>query len=354
MPKNVATEGNVNEAPAKGEVVEQTANEAASTEQTKKRKRRGISNETQATSRLKFSHRDANRANGLFIGMVDSCDVKWVTIDASKTGLPSFAGLSIPVFSCIFSSTHVNAAEKRYVGLRLMPAESTALSIPGGTDEWKVNNIFDYIKHLLDVFYLKGRAFTEEEENALTLTFEDFVEDENGNITYEPVDAEEVIAGYRHVFENAAAMLNGTFNLAEGAAPKPAYKAADGKPVIVWMKLLSFIKVKNNWRPVVGGKSTLGDLGFTTFIGEGVIEPYKEGKVPTLRVDPIKESITPKEVAKAPMTPGIPGMPGGVSPMMSAGPMGTSASAGSMPAAPDFDYGAMGDGVTGFGDEMPF
>lgn len=351
MPKQVATEGNVNEAPVEGASVEETVNKTAATEQPKKRRGRGISNETRTISRLKFSERDANRVNHLFLGVVESVQVQWVTIDASKTGLPSFAGLSIPVFSVVFTSCHNDANEKRYVSLRLMPAESNAETIPGAKGEWKVNNVLAYIKHLLDVFYLKGRALSEKEEDALTLTFEDFVEDEQGNIVYEPVEAEEVIAGYRHVFENAAAMLNGEFNLAEGAAPKPAFKDAAGKPIVVWMKLLRFTKVKNTWRPVVGGTSTLGDLGFTTFLGEGVIEVYKEQKVPNLRVDPIKESITPKEMAKAPMNPAMPGV-GGVAPMMPGMPAG--APMGGAGTAPDFDYGAMGDGVTGFGDDLPF
>ena len=52
------------------------------------------------------------------------------------------------------------------------------------------------MKHIYNVFVLKGRDLTEEEIDVLTLPFEDFDE----NMQYVPVEAEEVIAGYKTVF----------------------------------------------------------------------------------------------------------------------------------------------------------
>lgn len=164
------------------------------------------------------------------------------------------------------------------------------------------------------MFYLKGRELTVEEENALTLTFEDYTEDENGNIEYNAVDAQEVLNGYRHIFDNVAAMLNGQFNLADGATPKPYFKDANGKPISCWIKLLRATRNrKGDWVDVDRSK----DLQFTSFVGSGAIElvKMKEGKIlppVILAIDKVKESITPKQTNKTPTVgvPGIPGMPG--------------------------------------------
>ena len=291
------------------------------TEQKKKR-RRGVTNDTRATSRLKFDERrDVNTSNGLFIGHLDNVEIQWVTIGTEVTGLPQFAGLSIPLLILTFASNHENENERRYCTLRLMPAESNALTIIGGKESWKVDTVTGWLKHVLDTFVFKGRAMTEAEEDALSLPFED--SDENGQ--YVPVEAEEVIAGWKALFENFVNMLNH-----DG---KPYYRTLDGKYIPIWMKLLRYTKRKNNWEPVVRGKSTMGDLGFSTFVGEGAIELYKESQEPKiLRVDVSKESVRHRETAAArPATPGIPGNPmmGGSVPQMpmggSAAPMGGNA-----------------------------
>ena len=55
---------------------EQQQGAAAPVDETKKKRRRGINNETRAASRLKFDERrDANRANGLFVGHLDNVEV---------------------------------------------------------------------------------------------------------------------------------------------------------------------------------------------------------------------------------------------------------------------------------------
>ena len=260
----------------------------ASAQAPAKKNRRGINNNTKAVAQLRFHEKDAAN-NMLFVGHLDEAKVEWSTNADAK----QFTGLSVPRIVLHFASNHNNVQERRHVYRNITPVESNVNTIPGGTEEWKVNNVFNWIKHILDVYYLKGRDFTEEEENALTLPFEDF--DENGD--YVVVDPETVIAGYRFIFDNAVAMLNGSFNLKEGEVAKPVYKTADGKFIPTWIKLLRHKKRKNEWVNV----DQNGELAFDNFIGNGVIEIVKKDCPPAvLRVDLAKESITPKETNKTP------------------------------------------------------
>ena len=275
----------------------------------KKVNRRGISNNTQAVSRLKFHEKDAAQ-NGLFMAHLDSVAVEW---SQSADG-NSFAGLKMPRLVFTFASNHTDAKERRYAVKTLFPVESNVETIPNGDKAWQVDNVLNTIKHILDVFYFKGREMTIEEEDALVLDFVDFTEDENGNVEYKAVDAQEVLDGYRKLFDNAAAMLNGQFNLADGAIAKPCFKDANGKPIPCWIKLLRATRNrKGDWVDVDRSK----DLQFTSFVGSGAIElvKMKEGKIlppVILSIDKVRESITPKQTNKTPTVgvPGIPGMPG--------------------------------------------
>lgn len=262
---------------------------------TTKKVRRGVSNKTQAVTQLKFHEKDAAQ-NGLFVGHLEEVRVDWSNSEDSK----DFPSMAVPRLTIHFASNHTNASERRHVYQTLFPIPSNVNTIPGGSEEWKVNNVFNWIKHILDVFYLKGRELTEAEEEALSLPFDDT--DDNGE--YVVVDTEEVLAGYRAIFEATASMLNGEFNLVDGDTPKPCFKTADGKFVPCWIKLLRHKKRKNDWINVTQN----GDLGFDTFIGNGVVELLKKDMPPTvLRIDHARESITPKEVKKLP-TIGAPNM----------------------------------------------
>lgn len=273
----------------------ESKNVATSAQTATKKLRRGVNNQTKAVAQLRFHEKDAAQ-NMLFVGHLNSVSVDWSVNAEGK----QFTGMSVPRLTLHFASNHTNPNEQRHVYKTLNPVESNVNTIPGGTEEWKVNNIFNWIKHVLDVYYLKGRELTEAEEVALALPFEDF--DENGE--YVTVDENDVVAGYRFIFENAAAMLNGSFNLSEGEVAKPVYKTADGKIIPTWLKLLRHKKRKNQWVNV----DQNGELGFDNFIGNGVIEIVKKDCPPSvLRVDLAKESITPKEVNKQP-TIGVPGM----------------------------------------------
>lgn len=63
------------------------------------------------------------------------------------------------------------------------------------------------------------------------------------------------------------------------------------------MKLLRFVKNKNQWKPIESGNRA-GDLAFPGFVGEGVIEIFKQNTQPILKIDATKESIRVMEIAK--------------------------------------------------------
>src|SRR5574344_1835309 len=250
-------------------VTEEKENVVGSALPAAKKVRRGISNETRAVSQLKFHEKDA-ALNGLFIGHLHVVTVEWSEGGDSS----SFNSIKVPRLQFHFASNHANEQEMRHVYQTLFPVESSDDTITSGAQEWRVNNVFAWIKHILDVFYLKGRKMTEQEEEALELPFIDF--DEEGNFVV--VDSQEVVNGYRSLFENAAAMLNGSFNLADGETAKPCFKNADGKYIPCWMKLIRCKKVKNAWKNVAGGNAA-GDLSFD-FIGSGAVELQKGNNTP--------------------------------------------------------------------------
>lgn len=339
----MSTEKEIKNEAAVAASAEQTAN--AEVQTPKKRRGRGINNDLRDVTRKKFDERtDCNKSNGLFIGHLEDVKVDWATLKDDVQGMPSFAGMSIPYITFTFASNHENINERRYVTQRLLPAESNVETIPGGKGAWKVDNIFRFMKHIYNVFVLKGRDLTEEEIDALTLPFEDFDE----NMQYVPVEAEEVIAGYKTVFENYVKLLNNN--------GKPVYNDAKGKPITIWMKLLRFIKNDGKWRAVVGSKSSFGDLGFPTFINDGVIELYKEQSAPSLHIDPYKESIVYQKSAEQAKQPNV-AMPGvGVIPgVQTAAPMN---SVGGFNGGGDFSpFGGGNDAAGAFvnpTEDLPF
>lgn len=278
----------------------ENVNGAAAEAPAVKKHRRGVSNQTQAVAQLRFHEKDA-APNGLFVAHLHKVSVEWSTNGDGK----QFTGMKVPRLVFEFCSNTANPAETRHVFNSLFPVESNVNTIPDGIEEWKVTSVMRWIKHVLDIYYLKGRELTEEECDALTLPFEDF--DEDGN--YVSVDPQTVVDGYAYIFNNAAAMLNGTFNLPDGATPKSYLRDENGKYLRCWIKLLRCKKVKNQWRNVTPN----GDLGFDSFTGSGAIElmPRPDAKPLILNFDASKESITPKEVSKEPTVPGmVPGMGG--------------------------------------------
>lgn len=272
----------------------------------KKVSRRGIG-AARGTTRLKFSHEQA-RQNGLFVGHLESVEVKMIQIGEDTTGMPSFNGLEIPKLVLTFASNEEDANKRRYVVQQFTAVESNANNIPGGTSAWKVDSVFDWMKHILNVYVLKGRELTEVEEAALSLSYEDF--DENGE--YIPVEPEEVIAGWKVLFENFENIIN------RGKDGQPYYKDKNGKYLPIWMKLLRYAKNnKKGWQSII--KS--GELAFPAFVGEGCIELYKQNTAPSIRVNSINEAIIPMNIEK-PKTPNMPtSAMGGSAPIMGGVPV---------------------------------
>ena len=292
-----------------------------------KKARRGVSNETKATSQLRFHEKDA-APNHLFMAHLHNVSVEWSTNADGK----QFTGEKVPRLQFEFASNTSDAAQMRHVYQSLFPVESNVNTIPGGSEEWKVNQVLNWIKHMLDIYYLKGRELTPQEEEALTLPFVDF--DDEGNFV--ALEVKEVLDGYAQLFNNVVAIMNGQFNLPEGETPKPCYRDANGKFIRCWIKLLRHKKVKGEWKNVTPN----GDLGFDMFIGSGVVElaPNPNSQPAVLSVDLSKESITPKEVKKTPTLPGVDAtMAGGV-----------------MAGMPAMNGVAAGNAYAEAADDMPF
>lgn len=332
----------VNEAPA------MTSNPADAAPVAAKKKRRGISNETQGASRKEWSHTDVAGRHGLFLGNVS---VTKSIVHYGEETKGQFAGMDVPKLVIEFSSLHEGDA-KRYAYINISPVESNIDTIPGGSKEWVFNRVTAIIKHLLDVFYLKGRAMTEQEEDMFTIGYDDT--DDNG--MYVPVEASEVVAAWNTLFDNLVLVLN-----TGGANGTSCLKEATGKPIEVFGRMHRYYKDnKKGWLIADNGK-----LSFPTFIGTGIFELVKRDKSgmiaqPSIFLDCTREDILPrpaldnKEKPSATANvPGIanigvgvgtiPGMPGGV------GGFGAEGSFGDY----QDSFGNNGAG-TGSSGDMPF
>lgn len=264
----------------------------------KKVNRRSLGNAL-GTTRLKFSHEQA-KGNGLFLAHLDNVEVKMIKIGEDKTGMPSFNGLEIPKLVLTFASNEDDPNKRHYITQQFTAVESNANTIPGGQHEWKVSSVFNWLKHVLNVYVLKGRDLTEEEAEALSLTYEDF--DENGE--YVPVEPEEVIASWKTLFENFENIIN------RGREGQPYYKSKDGKNIVVWIKLLRYIRhPKKGWTAI-----NKGDLTFPAIVGEGCIELYKQNTPTSIRIDSIKEAIIPMKIDE-PKVPNMPSVPSSINNM---------------------------------------
>lgn len=275
----------------------ETVNQETPIEEVKKVSRRGLGS-ARGTARLKFGN-DQAKPNGLFLGHLEEVKYSTITIGEDKTGMPSFNGFEIPKLTLTFASNEEDPNKRHYVSKTFTAVESNVNTIPGGKEEWKVNSIFDWLKHVLNVYYLKGRELTDEEAAALSLTFEDF--DEQGE--YVSVDTEIVINVWKVLFENFENIMN------RGKDGKPVYHDKNNKFIPVWLKLLRYVKSRKSWTPINNG-----DLSFPQFVGEGCIEIYQQNAIPSIKIDLVKETILIMNVEK-PKTPNMPAV-GGMAPMM--------------------------------------
>lgn len=275
----------------------ETVNQETPIEEVKKVSRRGLGS-ARGTARLKFGN-DQAKPNGLFLGHLEEVKYSTITIGEDKTVMPSFNGFEIPKLTLTFASNEEDPNKRHYVSKTFIAVESNVNTIPGGKEEWKVNSVFDWLKHVLNVYYLKGRELTDEEATALSLTFEDF--DEQGE--YVSVDTEIVINAWKVLFENFENIMN------RGKDGKPVYHDKNNKFIPVWLKLLRYVKSRKSWTPINNG-----DLSLPQFVGEGCIEIYQQNAIPSIKIDLVKETILIMNVEK-PKTPNMPAI-GGMVPMM--------------------------------------
>ena len=275
----------------------ETVNQETPIEEVKKVSRRGLGS-ARGTARLKFGN-DQAKPNGLFLGHLEEVKYSTITIGEDKTGMPSFNGFEIPKLTLTFASNEEDPNKRHYVTKTFTAVESNVNTIPGGKEEWKVNSVFDWLKHVLNVYYLKGRELTDDEAAALSLTFEDF--DEQGE--YVSVDTEVVINAWKVLFENFENIIN------RGKDGKPVYHDKNNKFIPVWLKLLRYVKSRKSWTPINNG-----DLSLPQFVGEGCIEIYQQNAIPSIKIDLVKETILIMNVEK-PKTPNMPAV-GGMAPMM--------------------------------------
>lgn len=275
----------------------ETVNQETPIEEVKKVSHRGLGS-ARGTARLKFSN-DQAKPNGLFLGHLEEVKYSTITIGEDKTGMPSFNGFEIPKLTLTFASNEEDPNKRHYVSKTFTAVESNVNTIPGGKEEWKVNSVFDWLKHVLNVYYLKGRELTDEEATALSLMFEDF--DEQGE--YVSVDTEIVINAWKVLFENFENIMN------RGKDGKPVYHDKNNKFIPVWLKLLRYVKSRKSWTPINNG-----DLSLPQFVGEGCIEIYQQNAIPSIKIDLVKETILIMNVEK-PKTPNMPAV-GGMAPMM--------------------------------------
>lgn len=275
----------------------ETVNQETPIEEVKKVSRRGLGS-ARGTARLKFGN-DQAKPNGLFLGHLEEVKYSTITIGEDKTGMPSFNGFEIPKLTLTFASNEEDPNKRHYVSKTFTAVESNVNTIPGGKEEWKVNSVFDWLKHVLNVYYLKGRELTDEEATALSLTFEDF--DEQGE--YVSVDTEIVINAWKVLFENFENIMN------RGKDGKPVYHDKNNKFIPVWLKLLRYVKSRKSWTPINNG-----DLSLPQFVGEGCIEIYQQNAIPSIKIDLVKETILIMNVEK-PKTLNMPAI-GGMAPMM--------------------------------------
>lgn len=275
----------------------ETVNQETPIEEVKKVSHRGLGS-ARGTARLKFGN-DQAKPNGLFLGHLEEVKYSTITIGEDKTGMPSFNGFEIPKLTLTFASNEEDPNKRHYVSKTFTAVESNVNTIPGGKEEWKVNSVFDWLKHVLNVYYLKGRELTDEETAALSLTFEDF--DEQGE--YVSVDTEIVINAWKVLFENFENIMN------RGKDGKPVYHDKNNKFIPVWLKLLRYVKSRKSWTPINNG-----DLSLPQFVGEGCIEIYQQNAIPSIKIDLVKETILIMNVEK-PKTPNMSAV-GGMAPMM--------------------------------------
>ena len=231
---------------------------------------KGITNETRSASLKKFKA-NPKINNGLCLGALVDVTVSDAEVK-DDSNMTSFRGLSIPRLNFVFESQMDPVGVKKSTYIHSYLAIEHNTENHSGDGVWRWNQMSQMIKHFLEV-YRDYAPFTKEEEAKLIVDFED--EDENG--IFKEVEGQVVADAYRKFFENIVSLFK--------PGDKAIYFDANGKPKVVWMKLIIDIKSKqvNN-----------GDFGFPGYPGEGVIELWKKDIPPSIYINVAKgENIVP-------------------------------------------------------------
>lgn len=236
------------------------------------KKRTGITRETRGAAITKLIP-NPNENNGLCLGNLVAVNYTESVWDTDKDGYKSFKGKNVPRLTFIFKGLKTSEKDP---GMHFHSFNA----IPYNQDDWKTDQIFQYIKHFLDVLIPAGIDVD---------AYWDIIEPLLGCDASELKDADEIIAAFATFFKNVVTVFNGSEDL-----KIPSLINVDD---LLWIKLLLYFNNKEVNR---------GDFGFPMFPGDGVIERAIQGVPPTMRIRIEKgESIIPREkpTAQAPILP---------------------------------------------------
>lgn len=219
---------------------------------------KSINKETRGASVKKIVCKpDVN--GGLALVVLSDVDVANAEIKQDSSYV-EFRGMEVPRLTFVFTEKVIGNEEAGMYFKSYMPNPE----IFNSDNEWKWDTMAQTMKHFIDV--LSEDNFKDEYADLLNLPM-----DEGKEYT-----AEEQIAAWATFFKGVQKVFKGN--------------KKEGLPVllnkITWAKLLLDIK---------GTKVNGGDFGMSNYPGDGLIELYKEGTAPSLRINIAKgESIVPR------------------------------------------------------------
>lgn len=213
-----------------------------------------------------------------YLVKVEATTSVWEKADAD--GYKSFKGKAIPRISFVFQGVTDDKGEG---GIYIQSFNA----VPLKQDKWKYDQISSYGKTFMDTFV-----------NELPLEVADKAWDAYEHMLALPIDGVtdvDVLLGlYDTFFKNLAKVFNGgEVVIGETTHVLPAITLnADGEPIPLWIKLLLYAGTR-----VVNQ----GNFGMPIFPGDGIIEVYRQGIEPNIKVNIAKgESIKPRETVAGP------------------------------------------------------
>lgn len=251
----------------------------------------GFSRESRTTSLKEFAP-NIQTLGGLCAGAIINFNVGEADFTNSKSEF--WTGHKVPRLSIqIESRLDPDGVKKSYYQESFMPPAWTPDLLPDGKLNFRLGSDESKLGHILEA--IKGsfsdpEKWSDEEMASLTTGLE-LVGEDKMFINKSP---EEVIAAYQKFYTNIVKIIE--------AGGKPAYRNAEGKPKVYWIKLLYTIK---------GSPVNRGKLGFPNYADTGFIEEiiYVGGQPvkPSIKIQVNKqESIDPASVTVKDKKPNIP------------------------------------------------